>query len=295
MIKGVERISRIIMFVSIALFFGLLSFSVFLTKPLISNYVNEQIAKNQEDHSILEEKQKWSIQFDSDVDADQYYPIVVLRDGYKVLKVTGETAQIGWAYEVVNTTSDSRSINVTYKILDSDNFVIATGESSDTVGGKKVGKIRGTINIPVEDLARINNRTWSVVPGTYNRQYMVDNGFNRYKEAAKIIADKPIALLNYRWILNRCKLLFLAQEEPLIEPKISDKGEILESESEGIFPAPLKWRYCALSFEIKANEDLISAFRKLDVDNFVARHFPSSYLTFTGLCVVIRKRKESYY
>lgn len=57
MIKGVERISRIIMFVSIALFFGLLSFSVFLTKPLISNYVNEQIAKNQEDHSILEEKQ----------------------------------------------------------------------------------------------------------------------------------------------------------------------------------------------------------------------------------------------
>lgn len=120
----------------------------------------EQLAAETE----LEELQEWVHRDWSDVDTDnEKYPIVVLRDGFKVLRIDADSALVGWRYELINTSSkQSYTAEVRYTIQDQDGFDVVEGRGSLLVQPEKYGEISGTLIVTREDVRRLAGSDWAI-------------------------------------------------------------------------------------------------------------------------------------
>jgi hypothetical protein len=56
---------------------------------------------------------------------ESHYPVVVLRDGYKAIKIVADKVLMGWNYELLNTSSTvPYMITVKYNLEDGDGFIV---------------------------------------------------------------------------------------------------------------------------------------------------------------------------
>lgn len=258
------------MFLAVAIFFASLAFYAYQARPYVINII-EKVQKaqaKQEDElrvqkEVIKPKMFWQNDLSTDIDTDQYYPLVVLRDRYKIISTTEKTAQIGWILECVNTTSDSRKIEVIYTLFDYDGFEIGHVDSSENIEGKSLGQIRGIIEIPIKDVKRIYRNRWQIRAGSYDKKYMIQHGFNRFQEAARIISGELKTsgyLSKWKWVSTYCEFLFMPEVEPLQKPATDSKGEI--SWGWG-FSKPLKWIYIAESIGVEQEPEIHNIIGKL--------------------------------
>ena len=102
---------------------------------------------------------EWS---DIDVESDQY-PIVFLRDSFKILQIDPESAVVGWRYELINTSpKQAYTADVQYTIQDQDGFDVAHGSGSVTVQAKTYNEISGTLDVSRENVRRLAGSRWTI-------------------------------------------------------------------------------------------------------------------------------------
>jgi len=165
----------------------------------------KQMTKEENDLKDKEAK-KWTYSFSSDVGVqDEKYPIVVIRSGFKVIKLTEDTALVGWIYEVINTSKKSAyTVDVSYSLLDFDGFKIGVGNGTGLVAPEDFGIIRGTITIPKSDLSRLQRdpflipaSNWSVglKPSWQSTEDKVNA--TRYERLSEIIARGDFLYRNF--------------------------------------------------------------------------------------------------
>jgi len=49
--------------------------------------------------------------------SDDYYPIVHLRSGHKIIRKSGDSLLVGWQYELINTAEKNYLVKITYQII----------------------------------------------------------------------------------------------------------------------------------------------------------------------------------
>ena len=130
---------------------------------------------------------KWFYEYSSDVDADQYYPVVCLRTGYKIIRNDGVSFLLGWKYDLINCSNNGRDIKVTYKLLDEDDFIIAEGIGTKYVKAKSVDTVQDTFVLSKKDYDRIFTSTWNINVGLYDTASMKKSNFSKYTEAWEVI------------------------------------------------------------------------------------------------------------
>jgi len=171
--EGLLILAKILLLISIIIFLLAIGYLAY-TNPntnyeLHQSNVNSQILQDALNKSTLDaanaQLKEWKYDYSSDVGiSDDKYPIVVLRSGFKVLKLKSDSALVGWNYEIANTSPSSRyEVTVGYSLTDRDDFKIGTSTGTGIIQPKGYEKITGTINIGVEDLERLNSSTWTIV------------------------------------------------------------------------------------------------------------------------------------
>lgn len=210
------------------------------------------------EQKVSEFKNKWVYDFSGDVDADQYYPVVCLRTGYKILRDDGNSYLVGWKYDLINTTGSNREINVTYKLIDGDDFVVVQGKGVKYVKGKSIDTIQDAFVISKKDYSRIYSSTWTINVGAYDSASMKKNNFSKYGEAWKVIDQTN----NYRheWIKNYIKYMVNKQ---LYNDNVTDLYSVLYGE---------KWVALIKKSGIKKDKNLMDTLVSLDVGE---NHVPS--------------------
>ena len=158
--------------------------------------INEQVGAELK----LAELQKWKYDEFSDVDTkEEKYPIVVLRTGFKVLKVENEHALVGWNYEVANTSRSKKyDATVTFNLEDEDGFQIASGTGSEPIQPKSFGIISGIMKVSLTDMKRLNKSGWRI--GLEPAWVLEEEGSegSRYDRLKEIVVDSgPIWLIEY--------------------------------------------------------------------------------------------------
>lgn len=176
------------------------------------------------------------------------YPIVVLRDGYKAIKLDDKKVLVGWKYELLNTSSNSNyNVSITYKFNDKDDFQISESSAAENVPKEQIRTIQNTTWIPYEDFKRICGSIWSVslTPGWSDKKLKG----NRFERAGKILKKNAPY-----WLKNRLQYLFLSDF-----PSGKDKKGFWQVLS------PNKW-IIAQALDIKPDLTLKEVGEKLNVD-----------------------------
>ncbi|MBY6034365.1 hypothetical protein [Marinobacter daepoensis] len=132
-----------------------------LNRPLYQD--NAELEKQEAEKQDAEPK-KWSYTSLSDVAvASEKYPIVVLRTGFKVIRVGPQKSLVGWKYEIVNTSPSTKYVpEVEFELQDEDGFYIASGRSDSIAQPESYGVITGTIEIDNIDLGRLSQSSWVI-------------------------------------------------------------------------------------------------------------------------------------
>jgi hypothetical protein len=136
-----------------------------LTNPEFNRPLHqEQAALDEEAEQQDAEPKKWSYSSLSDVAVtSEKYPLVVLRTGFKVIRIGPQKSLVGWKYEIVNTSPSTKyAPEVEFILQDEDGFDIAFGRSDSIVQPTSYGVITGTIEIDNIDLDRMSQSSWTV-------------------------------------------------------------------------------------------------------------------------------------
>lgn len=137
-----------------------------LTNPELNRPLNQEIVKLEKEVAEMQdaEPKKWSYTSFSDVAVtSEKYPIVVLRTGFKVIRVGPQKSLVGWKYEIVNTSPSTKYVpDVEFELQDEDGFDIASGRSDSIVQPESYGVITGTIEIDNIDLERLSQSSWTI-------------------------------------------------------------------------------------------------------------------------------------
>ena len=153
-------------------------------------------------HPKIDDSWKWNY---SEIGTEETnYPIVVLRDGYKAIKLNGDKVLVGWKYELLNTSPiDNYNVSITYQLKDKDDFQISESSASEIVRSGQVSTIQTTTLIPYEDFTRVSGSGWSVhlTPDWTDKKLKG----NRFERAGSIFKkNSPY------WFKARMQYLFLA-------------------------------------------------------------------------------------
>lgn len=89
--------------------------------------------------------------------------MVLMRSGYKVLKVKDGKALVGWQYEVMNTSPKTNYVaTISLDLTDRDGFKIAGSSKSGKVLKGSFSQIKDTIEIDSDDIDRLSNTDWTI-------------------------------------------------------------------------------------------------------------------------------------
>lgn len=207
--------------------------------------ISEKINASVTDFKI---KDAWNWNYDQIDIEENNYPMVVLRDGYKAIKVDGKKVLMGWQYEVLNT-SPSKGYNVTvdYRFEDKDGFVICESSGSEIIAKKEYDTVKNTVLVSYSDYNRILRRSWSVqVSPDWSEEKLKGTPLERAGELLK--QDSPY------WLEDKLKSLFMDDFPPSGGPM-------------GImaFIHPAQWAI-AKALGIGPEPQLIEVGKKLNID-----------------------------
>ena len=175
----------------------------------------EDQAKINERNSNLKE---WNIDYLSDVNAsEETYPIVVLRDSYKIIKIDATTTTVGWRMDLANTSPSNRyDPEIDYSITDGDGFKIGSASGSGILNENSTGRVIGTLEISNSDLDRLvsSDSTWTiaVVGWNYNEEKTKGARYGRLAELLSDSAKRP-------WWVG----YFLSEPDNALQIRFSDK------------------------------------------------------------------------
>lgn len=224
------------MYLSAALLLLVISYLAFnspaINYQLENKAAEEEAAAQQAELSKINERntklKEWTWFPFSDVDVDsEKYPIVILKSGFKVLKISDSFSLVGWKMDIVNTSIKSRYLpKVTYSITDSDGFHIGSSKQSGNISAQSFGVVQGTLEISSSDLERLSRDNWTISIGSWSTNEQDAKG-KRYERLKAIVRDenkRPSWLKNY-------------VDENSFMPYLSEKWWIIKAV---VSPEPLK-------------------------------------------------------
>lgn len=191
MFEKILLASKSIMILSVAGTISAFSYLVF-TNPEYNFILSEKIRVEAEVNKLqrTEELQQWKFFQWSDVNASsEAYPLVVLRSGFKVIKVVNDEALVGWRMDVLNTSEKNPyKVEINYSITDEDSFVVTTSTESDWVKPEEFGTIKSTMKVNIANLDRLKSDTWYIsAPDWQDKEKNIKT--ERYERMSKIIVD----------------------------------------------------------------------------------------------------------
>ena len=117
------------------------------------------------------------------------YPLVIIRDGFKIIKINDNSALIGWKMDILNTSISSQYYpKVTYTVTDNDGFKLNSSTKSGDIPAESFGTIQGTMTIPLSDLERIDDKDWTIIVENWKSKEKNAKG-KRYERLAKLVAN----------------------------------------------------------------------------------------------------------
>lgn len=132
-------------------------------------------------HKEIKINKSWAWHYSEISAKDNNYPIIVLRDGYKAIKIVGDNILMGWKYELLNT-SPKRNYIVTirYQLEDTDGFLINESSSTKNIPPGEIGNIQETTYVPLDDYNRITGASWYVrLTPDWSTEKLSGNRFER--------------------------------------------------------------------------------------------------------------------
>ena len=184
----------------------------------------KRILLEQQESQASAKLMEWRYDELSDVGVeDEKYPIVVLRTGFKLLKIEEKHAIVGWIYEAINTSPSSQYLTeVDFKLTDIDEFELEGGNSEQTIEAHSSGIIKGQIKISKSDIPRLSQSTWTVrlTPSWQTKEKNTTG--KRYDRLKAIIIDNEPY-----WIketLEKNKILTYFPKWQIIQEAINDKN-----------------------------------------------------------------------
>lgn len=152
-------------FLALAVTFSTLAY-LLLTNPEFNRPLHQEQAELERKEAEQQdaEPKKWSYSSLTDVAVtSEKYPLVVLRTGFKVIRIGSQKSLVGWKYEIVNTSPSTKyTPEVEFVLQDEDGFDIAIGRSDSIVQPETYGVITGTIEIDNIDLDRLSQSSWTI-------------------------------------------------------------------------------------------------------------------------------------
>lgn len=165
--KSIIQLSAALLLIVIAIVVGSAGY-VFITNPEFNHIIkNTNKALEARHNAALEQELKqWHWNYNNQINtADEQYPMVVLRTGYKVLKIQNGRAFIGWSYELINTSpSTSYVATVNFNLTDADGFKLngSTQSSYTSIAHHGFDSIKDIIEIDESDIPRLKGSTWTL-------------------------------------------------------------------------------------------------------------------------------------
>jgi hypothetical protein len=160
-----EGIGKTIFYLSLAVMISCLTYLIWVN-PAVNYPLEQQRQAELREQADIESAslREWKYSEFSDVSqADDKYPIVVLRTGFKVIRSGSDTSLVGWKYEIINTSPTTRYVpTVNFTLQDQDTFEIESGTGTSFVDPQEYETITGTININNNDLERLSASTWTI-------------------------------------------------------------------------------------------------------------------------------------
>ena len=96
-----------------------------------------------------------------DID-DPDYPLEFTSDGYKFTNIVEKRVNWVWQYTVLNKSDKKLRIAVEFKLEDRDNFIISSSAEEKYVEKHSEITIKGGNSIPIYELNRVYDRTWTI-------------------------------------------------------------------------------------------------------------------------------------
>jgi hypothetical protein len=96
-----------------------------------------------------------------DID-DPDYPLEFISDGYKFTNIVEKRVNWVWQYIVLNKSDKKLRIAVEFKLKDRDNFIISSSTEEKYVEKHSEITIKGGNSIPIYELKRVYDRTWTI-------------------------------------------------------------------------------------------------------------------------------------
>ncbi|WP_286237952.1 hypothetical protein [Neptuniibacter halophilus] len=163
--ESIMRLSLALLFLTLAAVIGGLGYLT-ATDPQFNHIIRSDLDLKQQQHDrvSLELTKKWKWLAYNDVAvSDERYPMVLMRSGYKVLKVKDGKALVGWQYEVMNTSPKTNYVaTISLDLTDRDGFKIAGSSKSGKVLKGSFSQIKDTIEIDSDDIDRLSNTDWTI-------------------------------------------------------------------------------------------------------------------------------------
>ncbi len=263
-LEGIFILAKIILTVTMV-FLVLIAGHLLYTNPRFNEELrktNESLEQSEQERaslqiqSVNEGLKQWKYDYYAEVATkEEKYPIVVLRTGFKVLRFDKDTALVGWAYELVNTSPNSGYFaNVGYSLTDFEEFEIATGNGATTVQPEDYGIARGTITVNNKDLPRLYSSTWKISLSPDWTIYEAKTKGDRYSRLEPFLKKLPIVWMNEEVEIDRARVF------AMFSPKWAAIGRALEKEWATI--APLEGQ------EQKEESDQGKSERIITLENF---------------------------
>ncbi len=153
-------ITKALLFVSITVIIVAFAY-LSLTNRDINKPLDRRLAEQEQFELAqkIDQFSEWKYDHFSDVAADSgQYPIVVLRSGYKIIKLGADKSLIGWKFDLVNTSPQTAyKAEVDYRLLDVDNFEIVNSSGDTWAYPESHATIYGTMYICNSDLERLSD------------------------------------------------------------------------------------------------------------------------------------------
>jgi hypothetical protein len=185
-------ISKSLLLLSISVLISVFCYLLFFN-PELNFVLSEKIARKAEAIKTeeTEKLQQWKWFLWSDVNvSNENYPLVVLRSGFKVIKVLNDEALVGWKMDILNTSKMySYEVEVDYSITDEDRFFIITSTERDWIKPNSFGTIKGTITVNAANLHLLKDYTWTISAPDW-KTYEKDVKTKRYERLSELIVDK---------------------------------------------------------------------------------------------------------
>ena len=196
--KGTMYVSITFFFICAACFLAVIGYLLFIN-PEVNPVIKQREEQRIEDQLSTYKEMKYNLIGDVAVE-NEIYPLVVLRTGYKLLRIENDKDLIAWAYDVLNTSpSNDYDVSVEFILEDKDGFQLGKDDQEKRVGSQEMDTIRGGIKIPSEDLGKLYDTTWYL---SLSQNWTVkekDVKGNRYERMTQILASENY---RYSWIFN---------------------------------------------------------------------------------------------